>query len=281
MKKLLFFLLPLLVLESCSYFFGKKDDRILARVGDTFLYESDLHAVIPAGTLPKDSLLLARNYIDSWVHQKLILAQAQRNLREEQMDFSQQLEDYRISLIIYAYENELVKQKLDTVITGDEIGNYYDSNQQDFLLKENIVQIQYVKLALNSPNVKKIRKLLQSDNPADRNRLAEECEKSAADYFLDDQNWLLFNDLLKQIPVKTYNHEEFLKKNRNIEYQDSLYIYLVRFRDFKIKESVSPLSFEKTHIRDILLNKRKMDLINKMHEDVYQEALKNNGFEIF
>ena len=87
--------------------------------------------------------------------------------------------------------------------------------------------------------------------------------------------------MLKQIPVKTYNQEEFLKNHRDLEYQDSLFTYLVRFRDFKIKESVSPLSFEKDRVKNIILNKRKIDLIRKMHNDIYEKASKNADFEIF
>jgi hypothetical protein len=250
-------------------------------VHDDYLYESDLKGIIPVGTLSKDSISIARGFIDSWVRQQLIIKQAEDNLSSAQVDFTKQLENYRNSLVIFEYENALVHQKLDTVISSDEIQNYYDANQQNFLLKDNIVQIQYVKLPLKSPNIPQIRKLLNSDNADDKNKLSELCEKMAADYFLDDQNWLLFNDLLKQVPVKTYNQEEFLKSHRDLEYQDSAYIYLVRFKDFKVKESVSPLSFEMQRIKDILLNKRKIALITRLHEDLYTRAVKNNDFEIY
>lgn len=254
---------------------------MLARVYDDYLYESELKGVVAPGTLAKDSLVLTRSFIDSWVRQRLIIQQAEKNLTSSQMDFTAQLENYKNSLTIYAYENALVRQKLDTLITDEETQMYYDANQQNFLLKDNIVQIQYVKLPLKSPVAKQIKKLLNSGNPEDKNKLAELCEKNASDYFLDSENWLLFSDILKQIPVKTYNQEEFLQNHREFEYQDSLYDYLVRFKDFKIKESVSPLNFEKQRIRDIILNKRKIELINRMQEDVFSSAQKKNVFEIY
>jgi hypothetical protein len=278
-KKALIF--SLIILTSCSYFLKKKTERILARVNSEYLYESDLNGVIPNGTAASDSVNLARNFIDTWVRQKLIIQQAENNLSTQKMDFTVQMENYKNSLIIFEYEKELVKQKLDSVVSDEEIESYYVSNQQNFLLKDNIVQIQYVKLPLNSSNSKQIRKLLSSDNSEDKTRLSEMAEKYAADYFLDDQNWLLFNNVMNQIPVKTYNQEEFLKYHRDVEVQDSAYTYLVRFKDFKIKESISPLSFEKVRIKNIILNKRKIDLINKMHQDVYDHALKNNDFEVF
>jgi hypothetical protein len=253
----------------------------LARVYDDYLYESDLKGVVVPGTLPKDSLVITRSFIESWVRQRLIIEQAEKSLSGSQMDFTRQLENYKNSLTIYAYENALVRQNLDTLITEEETQDYYDANQQNFLLKDNIVQVQYVKLPLKSSISKQIKKLLNSDDQDDKNTLADLCEKNAADYFLDSENWLSFNDLLNQIPIKTYNQEEFLKNHREFEYQDSVFVYLVRFRDFKIKESVSPLSFEKQRIRDIILNKRKIGLITRMHDDIYSNAQKKNVFEIY
>jgi hypothetical protein len=253
----------------------------LARVYDDYLYESDIKGLVSSGTLPKDSLIITRGFIESWVRQRLIIQQAEKNLTSSQMDFTKQLENYKNSLTIYAYENTLVRQKLDTLITEEETQNYYDANQQNFLLKDNIVQLQYVKLPLKSTISKQIKKLLSSDNSDDKNRLADLCEKNAADYFLDSENWLLFNDLLKQIPIKTYNQEEFLKNHRDLEYQDSLFTYLVRFKDFRIKEGVSPFNFEKQRIRDIILNKRKIELIGRMQDDLFNNARKKNVFEIY
>ncbi len=279
MNKPIIFLL--ILLTSCTAFFKKKSERVLARVHDEYLYESDLKGITTPGMVAKDSLAITKSYIENWVRQKLVIHQAEENLSEAQMDFSRQLENYKNSLIIYEYENALIRQNLDTLITDEEIQNYYDVNQQNFLLKDNIIQMQYVKLQLKSKNLNQFKKLLSSNTPDDKNKLSDLCEKQAEDYFLDDQNWLLFSDLLKQIPIKTYNQEDFLKNHRDLEYQDSMFIYLVRFKDFKIKESVSPLSFEKLRIRDIILNKRKIELINRMQDDIYSSSRKKNIFEIY
>ncbi|MFH1159719.1 MAG: hypothetical protein V1733_02085 [bacterium] len=278
MKHSLFILL--LVLASCSWF-KKKSDRAVARVDDEYLYESELTGLVVPGTSTADSLTLTRNYIDSWIHRKALIHQAELNLTEEQMDFSKQLEDYRNSLVVYAYENALVRQKLDTVVSDLEIEEYYENNQENFLLKDNIVRISYVRIPLNFSQIRQIRKYFYSDDEGDRNKLADICDNFGAKYFLDDGTWLLFNDVLKEIPIHTYNQEEFLKNRRSLEIQDSISLYLARFLDFKIKESVSPLQFERDRIRSILLNKRKIKLLNTMHQEVYEEALTNKTIEIY
>jgi len=100
----------------------------VARVNEVYLFESDLKGIIPPGTSAKDSLMLTRSYIDSWIRKQLIVRQAMNNLSEDQLEFSKQLDNYKNSLIIYAYENTLVRQKLDTLVSDEEIENYYDAN---------------------------------------------------------------------------------------------------------------------------------------------------------
>jgi len=279
LKQTLFLLL--ILLTSCTTFFKKKTERVLARVEKEYLYESDLKGIIPAGTSAKDSLELTRNFIENWVRQKLMIHQAVSNLNKDQMDFTRQLEDYKNSLIIFAYENALVSQKLDTVIPDAEARNYYDANPQNFLLKENIIRLQYVKLPLNSSFLKQFKKLLTSDRAEDRGQLEDLCTRGAIGYFLDDQRWLYFSEITKQLPLRTDNPEEILKTNRVVEIKDSVYQYLVRIKEVLLKENLAPFELEKQRIRDILLNKRKIELINKMQEDVYSKALQKNDFEIF
>ncbi|MFH0864606.1 MAG: peptidyl-prolyl cis-trans isomerase, partial [Bacteroidota bacterium] len=111
--------------------------------------------------------------------------------------------------------------------------------------------------------------------------LEDYCKKYAVNYFLDDSTWLYFSDLLKEIPVKTYNQEDYLKYNRFIEMEDSTYTYFLNIKDFEIKESVSPLSFEKNNVRKIILNKRKLELVEEIEESIFNDALKNEDFEIY
>ncbi|MBC8314270.1 MAG: hypothetical protein H8E51_02110 [Bacteroidetes bacterium] len=279
MKNSLLYLLLLLV-TSCSYL-NNNGDRPVARVDDEYLNESDLTGLVAAGTSPTDSLNLVHNYIDSWIQRKILIHQAEKNLTEDQLDFSSQLEDYRNSLVVYAYENILVAQRLDTVVTDLEIDNYYQANQSNFLLKNNIVKINYVKIPVNSKTIRKIRRLFYSDDPDDKDELADLCDQHEAEYYLDDDTWMVFDNVMKEIPIRTYNQEAFLKYRRSLEIQDSLYLYLARFIDFKIKEGVSPLQFERDRISSIIINKRKISLLKSMHKDVYNEAFQKNEVEIY
>ncbi len=276
LKKIVFVLLVFIVACKSS---PEPGEVAVARVYDSYLYVKDLNGKLPANISPADSTVLIKEYIDNWIKQQLLIKQAEKNLSDEDKDFTQQLEDYKNSLLIYKYETQLIKQSLDTLITENEIADYYEKNKSNFELKENIVKVIYVKIPRAVPMT--VPKLyIGSDKPADRKKLQDFCVKYAVNYYLDDQNWLLFNDILKEIPITTYNQEEYLKNNRTIEIQDSTYSYLMNIKGFMIKDGLSPLSFEKNNIRDIIMNKRKLKLIEDMQKEVYSNGVKKGSFEV-
>jgi hypothetical protein len=281
MKKIVILILIVVALGACKFFGRENREEAIARVYDHYLYKADLAGIVPKATKAKDSIEITKTFINNWIRQTLLLHQAQSNLTEEQQDFEKQLEDYRNSLVIYEYESKLIRQKLDTVVTEKEVADYYAANQANFELRENIVQVNYVSLSKNSPLVSKFRTLLKSDRKNDRDKLEDLCQSSAAASSLDDENWLPFNELVKRVPLTVSDQVDFLESNKYVELQDSVFRYLVRIKSFKTKESVSPLSFEVNNIRSIILNKRKLELVSRMQEDIFQEALKKKNFEVY
>jgi len=274
-------ILPSLVLLTSCLFQGDKTEGVLARVNKDYLYATELSGVVPAGTSTKDSILIVQNFINNWVHNKLILQKAKNNLLKKDLHFEKQLEEYQNSLIIYKYESKLISQTLDTVVTDPEIEKYYKENSSNFQLKDNIVKVYYARFDNALPELKTIRKLFNSNEPEDRDSLEKYIEKFSDLYYRDDETWILFNDILKYVPINTYNQEAFLQNNRKLEISEGSTVYFVGFTDFMIKDGESPLSFEKENIRQIIINKRKLSIINKMRKDVYQAALTSNGFEIY
>lgn len=281
MRKLFTYSL-LIFIASCSSTPEKENDRVaIAKADNEYLYADDIINLVPAGTSAKDSLELLKKFIDSWVRESLVIQKAENNLTDEQKDVEKQLQDYRKSLITYSYEKELVKQKLDTVVSNAEIEQYYNNNQSDFELKDNIIKVIYVKVNKKAPGIEKLKKWYKSDNMKDREQLAGYCHQFAENFYLDDNSWLLFDDLLKEIPIQTYNKELFLQNNRFVEVADSLNEYFLNIKGFKIRNSISPLSFEKENIKNIILNKRKLELITKMKQDVYNDAANDKKIEIY
>ncbi|OFY82474.1 MAG: hypothetical protein A3F72_00155 [Bacteroidetes bacterium RIFCSPLOWO2_12_FULL_35_15] len=282
MKNILVYSFLFLLLASCDN--GPKKDKgrvIIARAGEKYFYSDEIKDIVPKGTSANDSIGLIKKYIDNWIHESLVIQKAENNLTDAQKNVEKQLTDYRNSLITYTYEKELVKQKLDTAVTQEEIEQYYNANQADFQLKDNIIKVIYIKVDKNAPGKEKLKKWYVSENPKDREQLASYCHQFAENFYLDDNSWLLFDDLLKEIPIQTYNKELFLQNNRIVEVSDSLNNYFLNIKGFKIRNSLSPLGFEKENIKNIILNKRKLELITKMKNDVYNDAVNDKNVEIY
>ncbi len=281
--KFIYTILFAIVLLGCTSTTGNVDkNRIaIAKVNDMYLYQDELKDIVPNGTSAKDSIVLLKKYVDNWIRAILVVQKAENNLSDEQKNVEKQLQDYRNSLITYTYRKELVKQKLDTIVTNEEVEQYYNSHQGDFELKDNIIKVIYVKVNKKAPGIAKLKAWYMSDNPKDRASLSDYCNQFADNFYLDVNSWLLFDDLLKEIPIQTYNKELFLQNNRFVEVTDSSYNYFLNIKGFKIKNSLSPLAFEKENIKNIILNKRKLQLITDMEQNVYNDALNNNKIEIY
>ncbi|MBS1763472.1 MAG: hypothetical protein JSS90_00750 [Bacteroidetes bacterium] len=259
----------------------KKNKNAVARVYDKYLYKTDIENLVSKESSAQDSALIAKSFIDDWIKQNIILHLAENNLPEEQKNVERQLQEYRNSLITFAYEQELVRQRLDTVVTDDEIEKYYNENGKNFVLRSNIVKAIFVKAAKKTPKVDKVKALIRSTKEKDRQQLEEFCYQYALDYSLNDNEWMQFDDLLKRVPIKTYDKEEFLRNNRFIEFSDSVNVYYVSILGFQTSESNSPLNFVKETIRELIINKRKLLLIEEMQKSAFKQAQQNNEFEIY
>lgn len=271
----------LFIASSCRYFKKESSDNVIARAYDKYLYQDDLTGLLPPNTNPQDSVVIVKNYINKWIEQQVLLNKAEENLSEEQQNFEDLIQEYKNSLIIYHYEKELIEQNLDTVVTEEQIQEYYKQHSNEFVLKENILRANYIKIPDDAEGLQKVKQLFRLKTKANEDELFKLAENYAVTFHFDDSAWIFFNDLLKEIPIKTYNQEQYLQNHRIIEMNDSAYVYLLNIHDFKIKESTSPLNLESKNIKNILLNKRKIEFIHKMHKDLYEEALSKKSFEVY
>jgi len=257
------------------------EEQVIARVEEEYLYHSDIEGIVPEGISEDDSVLIINNYIQNWVKENLILQKAELNLMENQKDLKKQLEDYRKTLIIYSYEKELIRQKLDTNVTKEEIKAFYDENKQNFDLRDDILKVRYLKVAKNAPQIKKIRKVYKSAKDEDVEKLNEYAHQFSEKFFLSDNQWILFDELLDEVPLNVIKREGFLKNIKHVELEDSLSYYFVYIKDYRLKNDVAPLSFEKLNIKNIIINKRKLNLMNRIKNELYQEALMKKDIEIY
>jgi hypothetical protein len=190
------------------------------------------------------------------------------------------MEEYRNSLLLYTYERELVRMNLDTVVDDTEIQEYFENNQQQFELKSNIVRFDYVKLPRRSRQKNEFRRMLKPDIERDYQALLDHCQKYSTDYWLANE-WTLLYDLLENIPISPDNEENFLRRTTFTETEDDDFVYMLRINDFKTTDSIPPLEFEKQNIRNIIINSRKLELVEKLRQKDIDAAFANKEAVVY
>jgi hypothetical protein len=255
--------------------------KVIAKVNTANLYASELEHIVPQGLSRSDSAAFIQSFINKWAYNEAFYQQAVNYLSEDEADVSAELEAYKKELLTYKFQSKLIEEKLDTNVTLAQIEDYYNANSQNFLLKNNIVKVLYVKTPLNIPNLAKLKKLCYSTSPKDAELLKTMCIQYANNYFMNDNTWLMFDDLKKEIRQLNEIPEYNIQNGKIFEFTDATSFYFLKIIEVKSKNTLSPLNFEKTNIRNMLINQRKQQLINTIKKDFFDKAKTNKELEIY
>lgn len=244
---------------------------VVAQVYDQELHLSDLQGLATTGLSEEDSVAIVHNYIDQWIRQAVILAKAEKNVED---DFARELQEYKNNLLVYAYERQIVDQLIDTVVRERQIMSYYDEHKSEFLLKSSIVKVVYVTAPVKSPAVAKLKKIVLRNNfgESDIMELEEVASRYGFSGYYDATSWMPFSSMQMVIPVTAYNEQLFLRQHRTITLSDDSLFYAARILDYKVSDETSPIEFQRDNIRAIILNHRKIDILNKLRSDLLKEA---------
>lgn len=256
------------------------DSPVVARVYGYELHKSDLVGLVPQGVSSEDSASIVSSYIDQWVRQTVVLAKAEKNVKQ---DFSRQLDEYHNSLLIYAYERQIVDKLLDTVVTPAQIREYYDTHRGDFLLKNSIVKAVYVvapKKSAAAPALKNLvsKRVFSDAEVVDMEQLAS---RHGLKGYYDADTWIPFYTLQASVPITTYNENLYLRQNTSIVLSDDSLAYFVRILDYKVSDETSPIDMQKQAISSIIVNRRKVELLTKMQADLMAEAEKADEVKVY
>ena len=282
MKNTLHILLISLLLTSCD-FFKKSDDRTpIARVNESYLYKEDIEDIVPKGSTKEDSTLMVNAYVNRWARQLLLMDGALVNLTEEkQTDFSKLVEQYKVDLYTKAYLEGLVKKNIDTLVQPEEAQLFYDANKESFKLNDNLIQFRYISLPLNPVNLDTIKKRFKRFKAKDKSYL-DSISVQFISYSLNDSLWLKLNRVADKIPIITEgNKNQLLKKTNFLQLKDSLNLYLMQVNDVRLQNDYAPLNYVNSSIKKIVINKRKLELIKQLENDITKDAIKNNQFQIY
>lgn len=281
-KRFSVIILTFVCVLSCDFFKKTEDRTPIARVNETYLYEEDIKDLVAEGTSVEDSTLLVNNYITRWATQLLLVEGAERNLPENtQNNFNKLVSQYKKDLFTKAYLDALVKKNIDTTVSQSEADTVYSKNKETFKLNEELVKFRYINIPQNAINLDDIETRFKRFDANDK-RYLDSISVQFKSYSLNDSVWVKTSQVIEKVPVlNAENKKELLKKSNFLQLKDSLHLYLMQINDVLLQNDYAPLEYVKPTINQIIINKRKLELIKQLEKDITKDAIKNNQFEIF
>ncbi len=282
MKFLIQLFLVAMLVSSCDYFKAPKEPKAIARVGKKYLYQEDILDLVPKGTSKNDSIAIVKSFIDRWATQQLLFEASERNLSNEKVaSFNELMEQYKVDLYTKAYLEELVIRQVDTVVTDEQIENYYLKNKQYFKNASELVKMRYINLVKENPKFAKIKAKFSSFTKKDRKEL-EQLAVQFKSYAFNDSIWVDINQVYEKLPfLNIENKNKYISSGINFQYPDSTTIWLVKVNKVLPKDSATPLEFLKPTIKQIILNNRKLELVNTIEKEITNDAINDKKYEIY
>jgi len=279
LKQLFINIVLILIVASCVH--RVEDKKAIAKVYDKILYEDDIKSILPEQLTKEDSLLFVNSYINKWAKEQLLLQKAKINLNQEKGSIDKLVEQYKQDLLINKYKEAIVKQELDTLVTQSDIDSFYIENKDIFRLNEELVKLRYIYFGKDILNPKEFISLFKSDDFESNAKIIKR-ELELKSYYLNDSIWIAYDDVAIKTPfLKKYDKNDFLKKRNFIHKEDSTGVYLVQVKDVLLRNDIAPVSYAMPTIKQMILHKKKLELLRKIEETLTEDAIKNKKFEIY
>ncbi len=262
--------------------YSRSPKRIaIAKAGDAYLYLDQVPNIIPNGTSGPDSSTIMQNYINNWAKRELLYQKAEENLAPGlNNEIEKQLEETRTNLTIYQYQQQMMLERMDTIVTDQELEDYYNSNQGSFMLSTNIVKALFIKLPVETPNTDRIKLLARSNDQPDLLQLETICYQFADKFDDFDEKWVPLDRISVELPEEPGSEEGFLRRTKFYEAKDSTFLYLINIRDYRLRSSLAPFEYVKDDIKRIIWNTRRLEFLQSLENGIYNDAIKENRFTV-
>lgn len=273
--------LAALIFSACGLIPDKKNtaqgSKVIVQVNNHTLTTTELNQLLNASMSQADSSDLAELYISQWINSQLLLEKAEELPQDNLLNIEQRVSEYRNQLIALDVKNQIVNEQIDTLVSQEEIAQYYELNKSNFKLNEPIVKCVLVKFRNELSNTQDIEKLIRYYKPGNKDQITEFCINSAESCHLNDSIWIEFNNLVYASPFKSW--EDPVRKFKSASFhkvQSENYTFLLKVLDYKDVEEESPLEFQTKVIKTIIINRRKQEILKNYQNELYRSAKENN-----
>ena len=250
---------------------AESSTQSVARVGTATLTAEQVRAHVPVGLSLDDSATAAQRYVDQWVREQILVAQAEAALPPEAMAFEDEIKAYRNALLLHSFKERYVNERLDGEVSEEEALAFYEANEASFMLTDYAVRV----LFINAPetavldDIREPFAALDSTGMIDIERW---CVENGAVYGLDGSTWWTLSAFTKEVPMNFYRTESQLSSRRLVDFEAEGRHYLVRFIEHALKDEVAPFSAVRNDVTEMILHRRKQQLLLAMEEQLVVKA---------
>ncbi len=267
-------------LNSCKESTSTAGENPLARAYDEVLYLSDLDGLVTSTTSPEDSALIVNSYVQGWLRDK-VMTKGAKNSMDKDDNINRLVENYRESLVLNTYKEQLLKEKLDTTVTLEEMKKYYNENKKRYELKDNIARCYYIKVERDVPERSSLNRWWTLRKETYFQNLIGYAKKYAVEYSMNDSLWIEFNELEAKLPKGAFKDKYYKKNERDIYVKDREYRYYLRLNEVRSAKKSAPFSYVKDDLSKVILKKKKKNLLKETEDELYDKALNKKNIEIY
>ena len=255
-----------------------EESPLLAEVYNRKLFATDLEGLAPMSD-KNDSLAITKAFIERWVREQVLLHEAELNIPPD-LQINKLVRDYRASLIVNNYKQQLISNQLDSIVSFEEIEDYYNKNKEQYHLGEDIVQLRLVRLKQPIADLNRFRTLWRDRDSTGLAPLIEFCDDHQYDYILNDSSWHNLNDIIATLP-QGHITGSTVKYKKNYEFSDDEFRYFVWIIELMETQEIAPLRYIQDQARRVIMHRKQQELINSINDDLFDKAIQENKVKIY
>ncbi len=275
-------MIPIAAIVSCNESItsvnAPKQD-LLAQVFDYKLYFEDIKDLIQGYSNADDSIQQVRTLTEHWVRDRLILVEAEKNFPKE-ANLNKLLEDYRQSLLRHSFEQRTIEERLDTVITENDLQRYYESNKEQHRLESGILRGYYFKFSKPQNRADNLLTWWRTFPEKHYQDVISYAAKRAKTNWADSSQWHEMHMVIQLFPEGTLSPSA-IRSNRGIIKEDRDYIHLLFPLEVYYERDIAPLSRVRPQAARYIIHQRELELLERIKKEIYDRDIQNDQVKIF
>lgn len=251
---------------------------VLAQVFQYKLTFDDIKDLIQGYETPEDSIQQVRSLAEHWVRDRLLLVEAEKNFPKE-VNMNKLLEDYRQSLVMHFFEQQVIEERLDTVITESDLERYYEANKEQHRLESGILRGFYFKIKKPIGRNDKLVQWWKTFPGQHYDEILSYTGKHARTNWADSSEWHEMNMVIQLFPEGTLSPGA-IRSNRSVFREDRDYMYFLYPQEVFYERDIAPLSRIRTQAAKYIIHQRELELLERIKKEIYDRDIQLDQVKI-